>query len=134
MLSIRLLFISLIALSFVTPVVAQGIKPESRESLETIVPEGIRLLEAKEHKVFVEVFVPPTDLKKITEGTSMEEFVKMFGDRKAARLLDVLKDIKGTKPSLEDNGTKATFTLNQEIGGKKSIAFVKVEKYWYIKN
>jgi len=134
MLSARLLLISSLVFSFVTPLVAQDVKPESREILETSIPEGIRLLEAKEHKAFVEIFVPPADLKKITEGTSLEEFAKKFGERKAPRLLEILKEIKGTKPSLDDNGTKATFALKEEKNGKKSITFVKIDKYWYIKN
>lgn len=134
MLSIRLLLISSLVISFVTPVVAQDVKPESREALETAIPEGIRLLEAKEYKVFVEIFVPPADLKKIIEGTSLEEFAKKFGERKAPRLLEVFEEIKGTNPSLDDSGTKATFALKEEKDGKKSITFVKVDKYWYIKN
>jgi hypothetical protein len=134
MLSIRLLLISSLVISLVTPAVAQDVKPESREALETAIPEGIRLLEAKEYKVFVEIFVPPADLKKIIEGSSLEEFAKKFGERKAPRLLEILKEIKGTKPSLDDNGTEATFSLKEEKDGKKSITFVKIDKYWYIKN
>ncbi len=134
MLSTRLLLISSLVFSFVTPVVAQDVKAESRETLETLIPEGIRILEAKEYKTFVEIFVPPDELKKITEGTSLEEFAKTFGERKAPRLLEILKEIKGTKPSLDDNGTKATFVLKEEKDGKKAITFVKVDKYWYIQN
>ena len=134
MLSARLLLTSTLVFSFVAPVVAQDVKPESRQALETAIPEGLRLLEAKEYKAFVEVFVAPADLKKITERTSLEEFAKDFGDRKAPLLLEVLKEIKGTKPSLDDNGTKATFALKEERDGKKSITFVKIDKYWYIKN
>lgn len=134
MLPIQLLLISSLVFSFITPVVAQDVKPESREALETAIPDGIRLLESKEYKAFVENFVPPADLKKIIEGTSLEEFAKNFGERKAPRLLEVLKEIKGTKPSLDDKGTKATFALKEEKHGKKSITFVKVAKLWYLKN
>ena len=134
MLSARLLLISSLVFSFGIPVISQDVKPESREALETAIPEGIRLLEAKENEAFVEIFVPPADLKKITEGTSLEEFAKRFGERKAPRLLEIFKEIKGTKPSLDDNGTKATFALKEEKDGKKAITFVKVDKYWYLKN
>ena len=134
MLSARLLLISSLVFSFGIPVISQDVKPESREALETAIPEGIRLLEAKEYEAFVEIFVPPADLKKITEGTSLEKFAKRFGERKAPRLLEIFKEIKGTKPSLDDNGTKATFALKEEKDGKKAITFVKVDKYWYLKN
>lgn len=132
--SIRRMFISLIALTFVIPAVARDVQPDPREELKTAIPEGIRLLEAKQHQAFVKSFVPPADLQKLTAGTSLEEFAKRFGEGKAPQLLKILKEIKDAKAKLDDTGTKATFALKEGMGGKKSISFVKVGKYWYIKN
>ena len=134
MLSIRILPISFLVFSFATAVFSQEVKPELREALETVIPEGIRLLEAKEYKVFVELFVPPAELKKIAERTPLEEFAKQFGERKSPQLLEALNEIKGAKPRLDDSGTKATFALREEMGKKRTITFVKVDKHWYIKN
>ncbi len=64
----------------------------------------------------------------------MEEFAKRFGERKAGRLLEVLKEIKSGTPELDAAGTTATFQLKEAVGGKGTIKFVKVKKYWYIKN
>ncbi len=132
--SIRLMFLGFITVASVTPVVAQDVKPETQKTLETAIPEGVRLLEAKEYQTFVKNFASPADLKRITEEMSLEEFAKTFGERKAQRLLQVLKEIKDAKPDLDDTGTKATFTLKERIDGGKSIEFIKIEKYWYLQN
>jgi hypothetical protein len=113
---------------------ADDVATDPLETLETAIPEGIRLLEAKEYKVFVESFVIPSELKKIAAGTSLEEFAKTFGERKATRLLEVLQEIKDADPTLDETGTKATFALKEEEVGKESITFIKVEKRWYIQN
>lgn len=110
------------------------VKPERLEKLSTAIPEGIRLLEAKEYVVFLKSFVAPSDLKMITERSSLEEFAKKFGETKGPRMLEVLKEIKEAKPSLDATETKATFALKEEIGPKKSITFAKQEKRWYIQN
>ena len=129
--SIRLMLISLIAFSFVNGGCGRR-QTRPAEALETAISEGIRLLEAKEYKVFLASFVSPADLKTNTKEMSLEEFAKWFGVRKAPRLLEVLKEINYAKPTLDDTGTRATFALKEEIGGVKSITFVKVEKYWYL--
>jgi hypothetical protein len=123
-----------IAFLFVSPAFANDDEPEKREQLETAIPEGIRLLEAKEYELFLQSFVSPDELKDVTGGTSLAEFAKKFGERKAPRLLEVLKEIKDVKPVLDEAKAEATFAFKKEIGGKKSITFQKVDKYWYIKN
>ncbi len=125
---------SLILLAVVMPVVAEDEQADPRETLKSAIPEGIRLLSAKEYTGFLKSFVAPDDLKKITERKSMEEFAKRFGERKAGRLLEVLKEIKSGTPELDAAGTTATFQLKEAVGGKGTIKFVKVKKYWYIKN
>jgi hypothetical protein len=64
----------------------------------------------------------------------LEEFPKQFGEHFAPRLLEILRAIKDTKPTMESDGKRATYEFRKEIDGKKSITFVKVEKYWYIQN
>jgi hypothetical protein len=130
----QLIVMSVIAPFVVMPIFADDVKPDPRENLNTAIPEAIRLLEAKEYKVFLKSFVIPEDFKRITATKSLEEFAKVFGERNGLKLLKVCKVIKDVKPTLDDTGTKATFAINQEIAGKKSITFVKVEKHWYIRN
>jgi hypothetical protein len=134
MVVVRFFCFCLFALLFVTPVLSDDDHPERREQLATAIPEGIRLLEAKEFESFLKSFVPPEDLKRITEETSLAEFAKTFGQRKAPRLLEVLTEIKDEKPVFGKNETEATYTLKKEIGGKKSLTFVMIDKYWYIRN
>jgi hypothetical protein len=129
-----ILFFFLLSAVEATVVLAQDPKPDPREKLETAIPESIKMLTAKEFKPFIEKFVAPDDLKEITKRTTVEEFAKRFGEEKAETLLKVLEDIKDTKPTFDKTETKATYTLTQTIGSKKSITFKKVEKYWYIQN
>ncbi|HMP01898.1 MAG TPA: hypothetical protein PKD86_10740 [Gemmatales bacterium] len=109
-------------------------KPHPREKLDTAILEGIRLLEAKEYAAFLKAFVLPEELKQITESVSMEVFAQQFGERKAPRLLEVLKEVKGAKPAMDPQGAEATYELKEEIAGKKKITFIKSGKLWYIKN
>ena len=109
-------------------------KVDPREKLDTAVPEAIRLLEAKDYSTFLKNFIPPDDLKKVTEKATLDEFAKQFGENKGPRLLQVLKSIRDAKPTLDSSGKKATYELKEPIDRKKTITWVKVEKYWYIQN
>ena len=103
-----------------------------REQLDTLIPEAIRLLEAKEYQIVLKMIVPPDVLKQITEGSSLEKFAETFGRDHAADLLTALKAIKEVKPTLDAKGETATYELKPPIDGKDSITLVKIEKYWYI--
>ena len=107
-------------------------KTDPREKLETAIPEGIRLLEAKDYATFLKTFVAPDDFKRITAEASLDEFVKKFSERKAADLLQALKSIKDAKPTLDPAGKKASYDLTERIGGHRTLTFVKVDKHWYI--
>jgi hypothetical protein len=109
------------------------------ENLDTVIPHGIRLLEAGKYKEFIEAFMPPESQKKKAQRKSMEEIAKEFGEKKAPRMLTALKAIKGTKPTLEDDGKNKTARFAFPEGaiegqGPKSIVFVLIEKSWYIGN
>lgn len=112
--------------------VAQDAKADPREKLETAIPEAIRLLEAKDYAKLLKDFVKPEDFKRITASTPLEDFARKFGEGKAPRLLEALKAAKELKPELADAGRKATYSFKEPIGGKSTITFVQVDKYWYI--
>ncbi|MEO6739684.1 MAG: hypothetical protein ABIP20_05490 [Chthoniobacteraceae bacterium] len=103
--------------------------------LGKLVPEMIRLLEAKDYASVLEALIPPDIFKKITAEQPIAEFAKQFGETKGASLLAVLKVVKEKKPKLSEDGNTATFDLpeNPEFP-KKEIIFTKVEKRWFIKN
>ena len=81
-------------------------------------------------------FANPKDLKKILEDNSLETVAARFGIRKADELLRILKLARGVEPQFSESGTRATFfiktDLDQQAGGKDTIAFEKVERRWYI--
>ena len=131
--------IRLVATSIFAPLIAsiafsQEAKPDPREELKTAIPAAIELLENKEYESFIKRFVPPIDLERILKKVTIEDFAKKFGERKSDLLLKVLNIIKDAKPKLDPDGEKATFALKEPIGGKQSMTFLKVGKYWYLGN
>jgi len=109
-------------------------KLDPRENLETAIPVAIKLLEKKDCKLFLEQFVPPKLLENILKKVTIDEFAKKFSEEKSERLIAVLKEVEAAKPKLEQDGKLATFQLEKELAGKKSISFKKINKYWYIAN
>lgn len=105
-----------------------------QEKLETAIPEGIKLLEAKEYVKFLKAFVEPPHLQKLSEQGSVEDFAENFGKTKGPQLLKVLQNIKGRTPTLEEEGTKATYEVSVEGVSKKTITFRKHGKTWHIAN
>jgi hypothetical protein len=106
-----------------------------REDVSTAVGEAIRLLEMKDYETFLKDFVSPDDLKKIAEEkVDLSKLATRFKGEKADRLLRALKTIKNLTPTFEKNGELAVFPVKLAGSNKNSITFVKVGKYWYIKN
>ena len=115
------------------PAIAED-KPDPRESLDTVIPEVMRLLEKQDYEGLLKAFVAPKDFEKITADKPLPEFAKWFGENKAEKLLKVLTAVKGTTPTLSEDKATATFELKEPLEGKRDIKFQKIDKYWYIKN
>jgi hypothetical protein len=114
------------------PAVVQT-QQDPRTSLETAVPEAVRLLEAKDYATFLRLFVPPEALKELSAAESFDGFVRAFvEDGKAAAMLTALKGIRGSKPVIDGEGRRATFTLKAPVEGKTTITFLKIGAFWYI--
>ncbi len=113
---------------------SQEVSDAAREKLETAIPLGIRLLEEKKYEAFLNKFVIPADLDKITAKTKLEDFAREFAKEKAGKLLAVLKEIKGETPKESEDGRKATFPLTKNVDLREAITFVKIDKYWFIQN
>ena len=131
----KLLIRPAIALLATFTISIAAVPDEVRGDLGKLVPEMIRLLEAKDYASVLEALVPPDVFKEITAEQPIDKFAKEFGETKAASLLAVLKAVKDKKPKLSEDGNTATFDLpeNPEFP-KKEIVFTKVEKRWFIKN
>ena len=112
-----------------------AVPDDVRGNIEKLLPETVRLLEAKDFATVLETLVPPEDFKKITAQTPVAEFAKEFGKEKAAQLLEVLKSLKDKKTKLSEDGKTATFDLPENpVFPKKTIAFTKIEGRWFINN
>lgn len=121
------------------PKPAEPAKPadaaKAMESLDTAIPYGIKLLETGEFKQFIESFASPDDIKKMNEGPGVAEVAKRFGTGQSAVLIKVLNGIKGTKPTMSEDGKTATYPLPAGVVEfKKDITFVRIGAQWYIKD
>src|SRR5690606_27356115 len=123
---------SLLLVALAAPAIADESDP--REKLETAIPEAIRLLEAKEYETMLKQFVRPDDLELILQTTTLEKLAEGFAGEKSEKLLQALKQIEDTKPMLDESGKIATYTLKEKVGGKMTLVFEKVDKFWYIAN
>ena len=137
--AVRIVLALLVAMAIPAQLLADDAKAKPMEKLETAIPEGIRLLEAKDYQAFLKSFVPPDLLKKITEEVcSLDKFAEKFGSDKADGLMKVLKSIKDAKPKLENDGKEETYEIDEKLqehaSGKKDITFVKIGDSWYIQN
>jgi len=112
-----------------------AVPDDIRQDLDKLVPEAIRLLEAKEYVTLIETLATPEDLKKITSEGGLAKIAEEFGKQKSAGLLAVFKAIKDKKPKLSEDGNTATYTLPEIPDVPKSdIVFTKIEGRWFISN
>ncbi len=112
-----------------------AVPDDVRQDLGKLVPESIRLLEAKEYATFLQTVVPPTEFQKIIGEKGLDAFAAKFAEKKAGSLLAVLKAIKDVKPKLSEDGNTASYPLPEipEVS-KKEIVFTKIDGRWFIKN
>ncbi|MEO6785092.1 MAG: hypothetical protein ABI318_03075 [Chthoniobacteraceae bacterium] len=111
-----------------------AVPDEVHQNLGKLVPEIVRLLEAKDFASVLETLVPPDEFKKITAEKPIAEFAKMFGEHNAAALLGALKAIKDVKPKISDDGNKAIFDLPENPAfPKKTMEFLRIGGRWYLK-
>lgn len=111
---------------------AEDVKPDPQEKLETAIPEGIRLLEAKEDAKFLKTFMAPEDFKK-NNPKKLDEFVKYFSEKEAVSVLKMLKAVRYVNPTFGNEGKLATYPLKEPIDNQNSISFKKVDKRWYLR-
>lgn len=127
------LLVSLFVALFVGGALAEEAKPVT--DLEAVVPRAIQLLEAKEYKVLLQIFISPAEFEMVEKEGGLDELAKKWGSsKKPERLLAVLKAVKGTKPEMSEDGRKATYGLADAVEGKSSISFVKIGEAWYLVN
>jgi hypothetical protein len=112
--------------------VVPGPEADPREDLDQLIPYTISLLESKQYAKVLETLIEPDRLQKELEemNKSLEEVAAEFGEAEALRALEVLRQIRGKKPDLRENGTKAVYTLDQQVGTVKSFSFTKKNKLW----
>ncbi len=111
-----------------------GVPDEIRQNLDKLVPETIRLLEAKEYATVLETLVPPDEFKKFIGEVPLAEAAEQFDKNAAAKLLELMKVVKDLKPKLSEDGATATFDFPEIPGfSQKTADFKKIEGMWFLK-
>ncbi len=110
-----------------------GADPHS--DIKTLVPEVLRLLEAKDYAGFLKMTTPPSQLASLP--VPLDQMASMLSSIPGAadelnNLVQALNQIKDKTPTLDDTGNKATFPLDPPIGDHKDISFVKEKGLWYL--
>ena len=106
---------------------------DPRENLDTAIAEAVRLLEAKDHAAFLKSFIEPSMLA--SRRDTFEEFSASFAGERADRLLAMLKHTRTLKPTMNAEGTIATYQPDPNAGvGTRSLRWQKTGRYWYIAN
>ncbi|MEO5931647.1 MAG: hypothetical protein ABIR47_17055 [Candidatus Kapaibacterium sp.] len=102
--------------------------------LKALIDSGIRMLTAREYVPFLKRFVDPAKAHEVMKGKDLEELAESFKEEKAAILLNVLTEIRNTKPKYSRKGIRATYKLKENVKVHGEISFELVNGLWYIVN
>lgn len=123
-------FVAALTLCFAAPV-----PDEIRGNLDKLIPEAIRLIEAKEYVTLIETLATPEDIKNMNTEGGVAKVAEEFGKERAAELLAALKSLKDKKPKISEDGNTVTYSLNDVTDAHEGeIVFTKIEGRWYIKD
>lgn len=110
---------------------APALSPQ--ENLDTMIAHGIRLLERRQYREFVESYFDP-DLLRRLEPRDVGNVVKGFAE-KADNMLAALKLIRGSKPAFEDLGRKAIFAIPANPQGlTQPLVFKRLASRWHLES
>lgn len=109
-------------------------KANPQQNLEIAIPRVIRLLKAQQYAEFLQSYVPPDEVKKITASGKFDAMAEKFEAKKAPRLLEALEAVPTAKLTFDKEKQIATFTLKEPIAGKPDVRFVKIGALWYVAN
>ena len=111
-------------------------KPSPRENVETTVVEGLRLLESKDYRTFLQEYFPPEWVKaKMAEPGGLNAWVEGWVANSLGNVQRHLKQASTAKPTYDEAKTTAIFRLTFQDGKEsfvKNYKMVKVGLYWYI--
>jgi hypothetical protein len=110
--------------------VGKDTSPEG--TLKAALTDIARLLTAQSYKELIQTYAEPKELEKIEkEQGGIDRLASQFGGDKAARLLKLVEQIKGTDPVFNEDRTEANFGAGE---GSKALRMRRVENRWYLVN
>jgi len=116
----------------VSDVASEPSNADPRQSLDTAIPEAIRLLQAQDLVGFYNEFVQPE--KPNVSAGQFDALVRQTPNfqQKIDELVQMLQSLQGLTPELDDSGKKATFKgIKQSNGVSIDMNFSKRDGLWY---
>jgi hypothetical protein len=101
--------------------------PPPADDLDASIDLAISMLEKKSYRVFLERFIAPEDRPKLLKDGGIDAILPEFSKYKADGVLEMLRSIRGTKPTTK--GNEAVFEAKD-----KDIRWVLEDGKWYIRN
>ncbi len=112
----------------------QKVKQNPRSTIETALPDMIKMMETENYTTFFNTYVYPDDLEQMTQKKSLEELIKYFVENgKAENLLNALKAAQKLSPFYNETKDEAIYK-KEPTGLKKDLILKKLNGFWYIAN
>jgi len=104
-----------------------------RREPATAVTNALQLLEKKDYVGFLKTYMRPNDLKQMTASRSIETFAAEFGERRAAKLVTILREASTLQPLVDAGRTRADYNFAKPVEGEATLSLRKIDGYWYIR-
>jgi len=105
--------------------------------LNAAVAAGIYYAKSQDLVGYAKTLVPPDVLAEPLKIMPLEEFAVKAAEspetaQGAANMLEILTSIQNKTPSLNDDGTRASYSIDPPVDGHKVITFNKIGGFWYL--
>ena len=112
----------------------QPTQPKVPAGVWEALDEGIKMLEAKRCRQFVERFVHPLERERVFGTEGIDKLVERFERDDAPKVLALLKAARAVTPVVLNEGKTVRFNRIKANNNVEDIAFTLHEGVWYIRD
>lgn len=102
------------------------------EAAKAAIRESLKLLEAGQTVAFMQTFIPPRVIQRLTAKATLAEAAAEFERRQLPSLLEALRSVMGAEPTISADGLRAQFPLPKSVGGRTNVTFQKEGQSWFL--
>jgi len=111
---------------------------EPQGDVNACIAQTIKLIDAGDYLNLIKTLMPPDQLQRMAnagQSVSVEDIAAQmssssFTQQRMQRLRDALESVKDQTPTLNGDGTQASFDVP---AGTYPLTFTKIDGYWYLK-